>query len=179
MARPLRGARGWRSDAQGTSALEFALLAPMMLVVFFGLVETGQAVLAGRRTGHAASTVGDLVAQKSAVSSSDTTDSFAAGAQMMAPLPTASLKMKVTSVTLQSNGAATVDWSDASGLAADTKGAPYAAPAGMLTSTGDSVIVSTATYTLTQVSSFVLRNGVTYSRVTYSKPRDGTQVTHS
>lgn len=179
MSRRLARLRTWRRHEGGASALEFALIAPMMIVVFFGLVETGQAVLAGRRTGHAASTVGDLVAQKAIVSNTDTADSFAAGAQMMAPLPTSTLAMRVTSVTLQSNGNATVDWSDVKGLTPDTKGATYAVPTGMLTATGDSVVVSTATYTLNQASNFVLGNGISYSRVTYSKPRNGSQVAHS
>ena len=157
MIRRLAALGDWRHEEGGASALEFALVAPMMIILFFGLVETGQAVLAGRRTSHAASTVGDLVAQKATVSGADTTDSFAAGVQMMAPLPTSTLAMRVTSVTLQSNGNATVDWSDVKGLTPDTKGAVYAVPSGMLTATGDSVIVSTATYTLNQASNFVLR----------------------
>ena len=179
MIRPLRRTRGWSADARGSAALEFALIAPMMIAIFFGLVEVGQAVLAGRRTSHAASTVGDLIAQKQTVSGTDTADCFAAGVQMMAPLPTASLKMKVTSVTQQSNGKYTVDWSDTAGLPADTVGAVYAVPAGLLSSTGDSVIVTSAKYVLTQASNFVIPNGINYSRVTYSKPRDGTKVAHS
>lgn len=173
------GHRSFRADERGTSALEFALLAPMMLVVFFGMVETGQAVLAGRRTSHAASTVSDLVAQQQSVSTAAVQDDFAAGVQMMAPLPTGSLKMRVTSVTQQSNGSATVDWSQSGGLAADTKGATYTPPAGMLTNTGDSLIVATATYTLVQASRYVLRSDINYTRVTYSKPRNGAQVAHS
>lgn len=171
--------RALRSAEGGASALEFALIAPMFIITFFGLVEVGQAMIAGRRTSHAASTVGDLVAQQATVSTAGMSDNFAAGVQMMAPLPTSSLKMRVTSVTQQSNGKATVDWSEPYGMAADTKGAVYSVPAGMLTATGDSVVISTATYTLTQASAYVIGNGINYVRVTYAKPRNGSQVTHS
>ena len=173
----MRHARSLRRDQRGASALEFALLAPMFLIGFFGMVETGQVILAGRRTSHAASVLGDLIAQKSTVASGDFTDSFAAGAQMVLPMSGANLTMKVTSVTLQSNGKAIVDWSKGSNMAADTKGAAYAPPAGMLTSTGDSVIVGTANYTLLQATSYLLANNVAYSRVSYAKPRNGSQVT--
>ncbi len=174
--------RSLRGDVRGTSAIEFAILAPLMILVFFGLVEVGQVVLASRRTAHAASTISDLVAQQSSVSTSATTDDFAAAQQVMTPMSPTSLQMKVTSVTLQSNGTVTVDWSDVppgGGLAADIKGATYPAPAGMLTNTGDSMIVGTAIYTLTQASSFVLANGISFKRVSYAKPRAGGQVTHS
>lgn len=175
--------RRWRDlagDTRGTSALEFALIAPMMLLAFFGVVETGQVVMASRRVAHAADTLSDLVARVSIVSSSDTSNCFAAGVQLLSPLATSSLKMKVTSVTQQSNGTATVDWSDAyNGMPPDTKGAAYAAPAGVLSNTGDSFIVSKVTYTLVQPTSYVLPNGLNYTRTSYSKPRNGSQVAHS
>ena len=173
----MRRLRALRRDQRGTSALELALLAPVFLIGFFGLVETGQVVLAGRRTGHAANVLGDLIAQKTTVASGDITDCFAAGAQMVMPMPTANLKMKITSVTLQSNGKATVDWSQVSGLTADTKGATYTVPTGMLTNTGDSVIVATANYTLFQATNYVLVNNMAFNRVSYAKPRNGSQVT--
>ena len=173
----MRRLRSLRRDQAGASALEFALIAPMFIICFFGLVETGQVILAGRRTGHAANVLGDLIAQQPSVSSSDVADSFAAGAQMITPLATSKLKMKVTSVTLQSNGKATVDWSRPyNGMTADTAGAVYPAPTGMLTNTGDSLVVATATYTLLQASNFVLANNVAYKRVAYAKPRSGSQV---
>ena len=175
----MRRLRSLRRDQHGASALEFAMIAPMFIIGFFGLVETGQVILAGRRTSHAANVLGDLVAQKASVVPADLTDSFAAGAQMIVPMASANLKMKVTSVTRQSNGAATVDWSQGFGLSADTKGATYAAPANMLTNTGDSVIVATANYTLLQATNYVLLNNIAFNRVSYARPRSGSQVTCS
>ena len=173
----MRRLRSLRRDQHGASALEFALIAPMFIIGFFGLVETGQVILAGRRTSHAANVLGDLIAQKTSVASADFTDCFAAGGQMIIPMSSTNLQMKVTSVTQQSNGKATVDWSQASGMSADTKGATYTPPAGMLTNTGDSVIVATANYTLLQATSYVLANNFAFNRVSYAKPRSGTQVT--
>lgn len=166
-------------DERGASALEFALVMPMMFAVFFGLVETGNAVMACRRVGHSAASLSDLVAQQSTTSTSALTDVFAAGGQMMAPLDTTSLKMKLTSVTRGSDGKITVDWSRGSGLTADSKGAVYPMPANMLTNTGDSAIIGTAQYTLVQATKYVLTNDLNYSSVSYAKPRNGSQVTCS
>ena len=176
----MRRLRALRRDQDGNSALEFALLAPMFMIAFFGLVETGQVILAARRTTHAADVLGDLIAQKSSVVTADFTDSFAAGSQVIMPMSPTNLKMKVTSVTMQSNGTATVDWSQVQGgYVADTKGATFNAPAGMLVNTGDSVIVSTANYVLLQATARVLGNNASFTRVSYAKPRNGSQVTCS
>lgn len=172
--------RRLRSDVRGVSALEFALVAPMFIVMFMGMVETGQVILASRRTSHAASVLGDLIAQKQTVAAGDISDSFAAGAQMIAPMSTSALSMKVTSVTLQSSGKAVVDWSRSyNGMAADTKGAVYTPPANLLTNTGDSVIIATSNYPLTSVSHYVLANSFSFTRKSYNKPRSGSTVTCS
>lgn len=178
MSRVPRKLGALRRDERGVSALEFALVAPMFILIFFGLIETGQVLTAARRTGHAANVLSDLIAQKGTVVVADVTDSFAAGVQMVAPMSVAGLKMKVTSVTMQSNGKATVDWSRSyNGLTADTKGAVAAVPANLVTATGESVVVATATYSLAQVSKYVLVGPFTFNRVSYAKPRSGTQVT--
>ena len=55
----------------------------------------------------------------------------------------------------------------------------YTPPAGMLTNTGDSMIVATANYTLVQASNYVITHNLSFTRVSYAKPRDGSQVTCS
>ncbi len=50
-------------DRRGVSAIEFALIAPVMITIYFGLIEFSQGYMAERRAGHVASMVADLVAQ--------------------------------------------------------------------------------------------------------------------
>ena len=98
-------------DRRGVSAVEFALIAPAMIAFYFGLAEITQALLAERRTGHAASAIGDLVAQSSTVSNADLTDIFQVATTIMQPYPTESLKIRVTSVKANAAGATSVAWS--------------------------------------------------------------------
>lgn len=52
-----------KNDNKGVAAVEFALIAPVMLLMLFGSVEVSQAVTIDRKVTQAASTVADLVAQ--------------------------------------------------------------------------------------------------------------------
>lgn len=175
---PLMRLRRLRRDERGASALEFALIAPVMILLFMGTVEAGQVVVAGRRTGHAASALADLVSQGGTapgqVSDADMSDSFAAAVAMMRPMSGTPLKMKATSVTYDANRLPKVDWSDGYGLTADTAGATFSGlPAGLLVDPGDTVVVVKAQYTLIQASKVVIKTDIGYTRSAYLKPRNG------
>ena len=98
-------------DRRGVSAVEFALIAPAMIAFYFGLAEITQALLAERRAGHAASAIGDLVAQSSTISNTEISDIFQIATTIMQPYPTNTLQMRVTSVKANAAGATTVAWS--------------------------------------------------------------------
>lgn len=163
-------------DRRGVSAVEFALIAPAMIAFYFGLAEITQALLAERRTGHAASAVGDLVAQSSSVSGTDLTDIFKIAQTIMKPYPSAGLKMRVSSVT-NTSGTTKVDWSSADGLTAFQAGHILTdVPAGVASS-GQSVILSEVEYTYdSPVEFFMGANGVTFKRKFYLRPRKSDKV---
>ncbi len=50
-------------NEKGVAAVEFALLAPVLIAILFGSVEVSQAVTIDRKVTQAASTIADLVAQ--------------------------------------------------------------------------------------------------------------------
>lgn len=162
-------------DERGVAALEFALIAPVMIIVFFGVVEAGQAVVAGRRTGHAASALADLATQKPKFTDADVADSFAAAQAMLKPMDPSKLTLKLTSVTADANKVPKVDWSEAQGMSKDTPGSTYSGlPAGLVVAAGDTAIVATAKYTLIQASKTVIKQDLSYSKMSYTHPRAGT-----
>ena len=59
--------RKFAGDNKGIAAIEFALIAPVMIMFYFGLAEVSLLVSADRKTSQAASLVGDLAAQDPAV----------------------------------------------------------------------------------------------------------------
>jgi Flp pilus assembly protein TadG len=105
--------RCFAADQSGVSAVEFAILLPLMLTMYLGGVEVSQAVSADRKTTLVAHTVGDLVAQQSNVTSAYVTTVLVnASAAVAYPFSPNNLKATVTSVCINSTGTvATVAWS--------------------------------------------------------------------
>jgi Flp pilus assembly protein TadG len=103
--------QGLAGDERGISAVEFALLLPLMVTLYLGVVELSQGIAADRKVTLTARTVADLVAQVSSTSTSDMTNSLNAAGAVMAPFSTNNLKVTVTSVSIDANNKATVAWS--------------------------------------------------------------------
>src|SRR4249920_1346283 len=89
---------GLASDERGVSAVEFAMLLPLMLTLYLGAVEVSQGIGADRKVTLTARTICDLVSQVSSIGNSDMTNALNASAAVMAPFPTGNLKVTVTSV---------------------------------------------------------------------------------
>lgn len=168
-----------RRDNRGVSAVEFALIAPAMIAFYFGLAEVTQALLAERRAGHAASAIGDLVAQSSTISSTEITDIFSIATTIMKPYPTGSLKMRVTSISANGSGTTTVDWSNSQGgLTAYSPGAGITVPSGVIAA-NQSVIMSEVQYAYDSPVDFFMPDAVTFNRKFYLRPRKSEKVTMS
>ena len=168
--------RRFGKDRKGVAAVEFALIAPAMILLYCGLVELCQAIMADRKTNHVASAVGDLVSQAETVSSSDLSDIFTIANTIMSPFPTSSLQIRVTSLTANASGTPVVDWSKGyGGFSALTVGQTKTLP--MTLASGDSMVMSESKYTYTSVLHYVLPSALSYSEVYYLRPRRSDKVT--
>ncbi len=168
--------RKFKKDRRGAAAVEFALIAPAMMLLYSGLVELCQAMIAERKANHVASAVGDLTAQTEAVSTSDLDDIFTIGNTIMSPYPTSSLQMRITSVTANAQGTPKVDWSRGyGGYGALAVGSTVTLP--LTLNAGESLVMSQAKYSYTSVIRYVLPNALNYSESFYLRPRRSDQVT--
>jgi Flp pilus assembly protein TadG len=190
MARPASGLANsgvigriaaFRRDNRGVSAVEFALIAPFMILTYFGLAELAGGMMAQRRVSHAASAVGDLVGQSDSLTDAQKNDIFAAASNIVAPFPTTPLKLRITSISGNASGQPRVDWSDGStGLTAYAHCATVAGfPTGLISASGENVIMAEATYVYTSPVSKVLPNGLSFSEKFYLRPRKVNKVTRT
>jgi Flp pilus assembly protein TadG len=171
IVRDLRGRFGHLAkDERGVSAIEFAMLLPLMLSLYLGAVEISQGIGADRKVTLTARTVADLVSQVTSVNNNDMTNSLNAATAVMAPFPTGNLKVVVSSVTIDAQGKATVAWSDTLNGTAKSKGATVTLPSA-LAIPNSSLIWSEVQYTYKPVIGHVVTGTLTLKDQIYMRPR--------
>ena len=72
-------------DQRGVSAVEFAMLLPLMITLYLGTVEISQGVGIDRKVTLTTRTVADLASQVSSINNADMTNLLDASAAVIAP----------------------------------------------------------------------------------------------
>ena len=169
-------------DQKGTAAVEFAFIAPLMILLYFGLAELVLGIMAKQRVDHAASVVGDLVAQSPQLTTNDLADIFAVGSSILSPYSAATLSMRVKDVEVGADNQVRVIWSRpyGSGYSVQRAGEVVALPAALNAKAGDNVIVSEVKYTYVSPFGKVMPKDVTFQQTYHLRPRNaGMKVTCS
>jgi Flp pilus assembly protein TadG len=103
--------RRFARDRRGVSAIEFAMLLPLMVALYLGTVEISQGVSIDRKITLASRTVTDLVTQTTTVDKTTLDAILEASAKVVAPYPDGPTKVTISNVKIDGNGNATVEWS--------------------------------------------------------------------
>jgi Flp pilus assembly protein TadG len=102
-----------RRDQKGVSAVEFAMVLPLMVTLYLGAVEISQGVSIHRKVTLTARTVADLASQTTGINNASMANILKAAEAVIAPFPAGELKVTVSAVNIDANGIAKVAWSDA------------------------------------------------------------------
>jgi Flp pilus assembly protein TadG len=176
----LKRARTFPRARDGLAAVEFALIAPLMMLMFFGATELSYALDCNARVGRVAATTSDLVAQARSVSSTDVTNIFTAANSVLFPYPSTGAKIVVSSLVDDGKGGTTVAWSSAQNTTPRTVGSTVSVPAGLIVSgSGNSLIFAEITYAYIPPISYFLGASVKLTNSFYSRPRRSLTVTHT
>ncbi|MGH7070947.1 MAG: TadE/TadG family type IV pilus assembly protein [Acetobacteraceae bacterium] len=170
------GKRGLRHDRKGLAAVEFAMALPILLLLYFGIVEFAQAINVDRLVGLTAETVTNLVTQYTSISqSTQMPDILDASTQVLAPYPSSAASVVVSLIAVDSNGNATVAWSQAKNGTPLTAGQAFTLPAALdIPST--SVVFGEVSYPFNPTFDYLnLGTFNLYSSV-YMVPRDATTI---
>ena len=164
------------ADGRGLAATEFAVIVPLMLVMFFGTVEFSSAVAIDRKVTLMARTLSDLTSQSTSVADTDMTNFFAASTGIMTPYSTTPIAATITELYVDSTQTAHVQWSK--GSAPRTQKSAVTIPT-TLAIAGTYLILSEVSYAYTPSVGYVLKNVITLSDVAYTRPRQSTCVYYS
>lgn len=170
----------------GVVALEFALIAPVLLLLFFGADELAMALDCRARVTDASATTADLVAQRSSVSLTDMKNIFCATKAIINPYnTTGTIKMVVSGITCATFNSGTnqctakaVGWSMATSNATARVSPPDDAtlPLSVFTAAGVGVVMVEMQYSYSPVTTQVLDSSMTMNNASYSIPRGASVV---
>ncbi|EUC00632.1 TadE family protein [Rhizobium sp. CF080] len=99
------------TDRRGVGAVEFALIAPLLLSLYITSFEITIGLSVSKRVTRSASTIADLVTRETSVDKTMLTTMKDVTASLFAPYTPDTLNIKVTGVTLDATGNPTVAWS--------------------------------------------------------------------
>lgn len=165
-------------DRRGVSAIEFAIVVPVLLLLYVATVELGSALTVHRRTSQVAATAADLTAQVKSVTKGDIQDVQAAASNILTPYSITPLTIVLSSVVADDENNGKVEWSCASKGSARAEDSAYAVPAG-LTQANSSVIVAEVTYAysgLLGLTAFFSLGAFDMERTFYTRPRQSAKV---
>ncbi|MEX0752384.1 MAG: TadE/TadG family type IV pilus assembly protein [Xanthobacteraceae bacterium] len=172
-----RLARRFAGDARGVSAVEFALVLPLMMTLYLGGTEVSQAIAASRKATLVSRTVADLASQVSSISSSEMTNILNASSAIVSPFSPDKLKVTVSCVTIDANGKATISWSQTLNGTVHGTGSSVTLPAALAVP-NTSLIWGEAQYDYTPAIGYVLTGTLTLKDQIYMRPRLSDTVTY-
>src|SRR4051812_25790574 len=170
VARARRLLRRFHDDKRGVSAVEFAMLLPLMVTLYIGGVEVSSAIAVDRKVTLVARTVGDLVAQSTSVNAADMTNILNAASSVVQPYSPSLIKVTVSRVDVDANGVAKVVWSKTLNGTARAVNSTVTLPAALNTAS-TSLIWAETQYAYTPTIGYVITGTMTLKDQIYMRPR--------
>jgi Flp pilus assembly protein TadG len=160
-------------DRRGVSAVEFALLAPIMITLYFGCVEISDGVAADRKVSLTSAALANLAAQTTTISSNDMTNMLNAATAIIAPYDATKLKITVSCLNIDANKVAKVKWSETKNGTKRATGSTYSfdSSTSALDVASTQLILAEASYAYTPVVGMVITGTITLSDRMFMAPR--------
>jgi Flp pilus assembly protein TadG len=171
------------SDRGGAALVEFAIIAPLLVLLYIGTVESTSAVRAYLKLNAAAQAYADLIANQAPNPGITTTSlaNYCAGAKLVLfPLDTS--KLSIAAASLSNSGTPAQDWHDTvscgtavssiAGLTLD----PCPGSSCLVPNSGDSAIIVKASYSYTSFLHYVLPLTQTFTQVASARPRQNAKI---
>jgi Flp pilus assembly protein TadG len=165
----------FRKDTRGVSAMEFALLLPVMLLFVAGTVDISEGLTVHRKIRQISSIVVDLVAQSDKLSTSEVDTILAGAAKILDPYPGAKLTIVVSVLDVKNKKKQKVAWSVGYHAAGLKVGSDIEVPE-QITAKDVQLIRAEVHYNFTTMfssylSTIVGRDGYVLEDVMYQRPR--------
>ncbi len=168
-----------RRSSEGVAAVEFGLIAPVLLLMLIGTIEVSRAISIDRKFGFVTSTIADLVARERSLTAADVTAMYDIVGHMMRPWDDSTLKISI--IPVKSNiinqntrcvYAQTTNRPALHGASQSAFGSTYTLTNDLMEE-GTAVIVVESSYTFTPLFVFSFMGSSTWTDKAILSPRDG------
>jgi Flp pilus assembly protein TadG len=157
-------------NQRGVALVEFAIVAPILLLLYLSGYVMFDALTASRKVAITARTVADLTARYSSVTTSDMATIMGASTQVLWPYSATNATIRVSEVQVTSSTSATVVWGQAQNTTARAANSNVTIPAN-LGNTGSYMILGEVTYAYTAPVSFRGFKAMNLAQTIYMNPR--------
>jgi Flp pilus assembly protein TadG len=162
-------------DRKGVSAIEFALVLPLMLTLYIGSVEVGDGFAISFKSTLAARTVADLASQFISINNSSMTTILGAATTVLTPYPTTNAVVTMTEITTNAQSVGKVVWSDSLNGTARAVGSTVPMPTKLQTP-NITIIFGEVTYPYVPTMGYVLTGTINIYESFYFYPRLSTTI---
>ncbi len=186
-------ARRFGASTQGLAAIEFAMIVPVLLILFLASFDAGRAIAAYMKVRAATFTLASITNQyttsTNGIATADMTAIAGSSAAVLAPFSNTGVIEKITQIKATTLTVATVSWSYALNGTAYTQGAAWTLPSNFTGTTGGKgsacnsypcyYLYAEVSYTYTPVFGKFLTGPITLGDTTYVTPRSSACIQYN
>ncbi len=165
--------RRFAASTRGVAAIEFAMILPVLLLLFLASVDTGRAIGVYMKVRAATYALDSITDQYTSIQSTDITSIVGATSVVLAPYSSSPEVVTVSQIAVNSASNATVSWSYSLNGTALTQGAAVTLPSSLSTcSTYPCFLVyGQVSYTYTPLFAYLYNTSFNLSDSLYVPPR--------
>jgi Flp pilus assembly protein TadG len=168
----------WRrlgGDRRGLAALEFALIAPILVMAYLATAEASLALMAQCKLSLSASIAADLASHSATINVQTVNGIFAATTAVLDPFDATTLTQRLTGIVVDAAGVARVEWSVGAGMAALATGSEVALPA-ILVAADEGIVMAETSLDYASPMAFTLPGTRQFSETHFVYPRVNDRV---
>ncbi|HWX84527.1 MAG TPA: TadE/TadG family type IV pilus assembly protein [Xanthobacteraceae bacterium] len=171
MRRLIRTYRRFTAATQGVAAIEFAMILPILALIFLATFDGGRAIAAYMKMRAATYALASIANQYATIQAADMTSILGATSVVMAPYTSSTPVVTISQIKINSTPTSTIEWSANQGGTARTVGATISPPAAMVVR-NSYLILAEVSYTYQPLFGyFNSGSGITFSDSLYVTPR--------
>jgi Flp pilus assembly protein TadG len=171
--------RRFVASTRGIAAVEFAFVAPIVLVLLLATFDAARAIAVYMKVRAATYTLDAITNQYPTISDAIKDQIFKAVAAVLSPYPSTSATAVISGISIDANKRATVTWSDPfQGAQALAIGSPVTIPDDLKQKLlpNTMLILGTVSYRFTPLLGYFANGGITFSDNLFVSPRSAAVI---